>query len=337
MQETWARVRSDLTTYHASSADEEVLVKRVEDLLDKAVKSEESLPYRSSMVEIATQLEFIDSKQAASTEARIQREFERAGTRLRTVLALALGSALLLAAGCLVYILRIERQNRRRYEEILKGRKALEQLSARLRDAQETERRAISRELHDQVGQTLNALLVDAGNLAKRIPPDDAIGQRYLDSIRTLADSSVNTIRDIALLLRPSMLDDLGLVPALEWQAREVGRRSGMWIKVDAGRVSEQLPEEHKTCVYRIVQEGLHNIVQHAGAHHASVMVRQEAECLELAITDDGKGFDARHQRGMGLLGIEERVSYLGGTFTVESQPGQGTVLRVKLPVAETI
>ena len=339
MQETWARVRSDLTTYHASSADEEVLVKRVEDLLDKAVRSEESLPYRSSMVEIATQLEFIDSKQAASTEARIQREFERAGTRLRTVLALALGSALLLAAGCLVYILRIERQNRRRYEEILKGRKALEQLSARLRDAQETERRAISRELHDQVGQTLNALLVDAGNLAKRIPPDDAIGQRYLDSIRTLADSSVNTIRDIALLLRPSMLDDLGLIPALEWQAREVSRRTGIKVEVVAENVPDILPDDVRTCIYRVVQEALQNVSRHSRAKTAVITVRDVGGSLFLSVADDGRGFDPERTRGVGMLGIEERIRQLGGRLEVESAPGKGTTLRATLPVgaAQTV
>ena len=333
MQETWARVRSDLMAYHASTADEAVLVRRVEDLLDQAVQSEETLPVKGSVVEIATQLEFIDSKQAASTEARIQSEFERAGTRLRTVLALALGSALLLAAGCLIYILRIERQNRRRYEEILKARKALEQLSARLREAQETERRAISRELHDQVGQTLNALLVDAGNLARRIQPDDAIGQRYLESIRTLADSSVNAIRDIALLLRPSMLDDLGLIPALEWQAREVSRRTGIKVEVVAENVPDLLSDEVRTCIYRVVQEALQNVSRHSGAKTAVITVRDVGGALFLSVADDGRGFDPERTRGVGMLGIEERIRQLGGRLQVESAPGKGTTLRSALPV----
>src|SRR5205814_6236131 len=129
--------------------------------------------------------------------------------------------AILLAVGCIFYIFRIERQNARRYQEITEGRRALEKLSARLVAAQETERRSISRELHDEVGQTLGAVLVDAANLADRIPAEDTVSHRYLDNIRALADTSVNSIRNIALLLRPSMLDDLGLIPALEWQARE--------------------------------------------------------------------------------------------------------------------
>jgi signal transduction histidine kinase len=137
----------------------------------------------------------------------------------------------------------------------------------------------------------------------------------------------------MALLLRPSMLDDLGLVPALEWQAREVSKRSGIWVKVDATNVSEELPEEHKTCVYRIVQEALHNCVQHASAHNVRVTVDQQPAILRLAIEDDGKGFTPQKERGMGLLGIQERVSHLGGAFAVDSSPGRGTALRVMLPL----
>jgi signal transduction histidine kinase len=253
------------------------------------------------------------------------------------VLNIALGAALLLAAGCIGYILRIERQNRRRYQEIVQARSALQQLSARLVEAQETERRTISRELHDQVGQTLNALLVDAANLAKRIPAEDSISRRYLDNIRSFADSSVNSLRDIALLLRPSMLDDLGLIPALEWQGREVSRRSGIKVKVAAERVPDALPDAVRTCVYRVVQEALHNVSQHSGARSATVTVRQTGESLMLIVEDDGRGFDPGRTRGLGLLGMEERVKLLGGRLEIQSQPGNGTVLRVTLPVAAAV
>src|SRR6185312_14205510 len=97
--------------------------------------------------------------------------------------------------------------------------------------------------------------------------------------------------------------------------------------------VSEQLPEEHKTCVYRVVQEALHNCVQHAGAQHVTVTVKQEAGRLLLTVRDDGKGFDVTHEKGMGLLGMEERVSHLGGNFAVDSQRGSGAMLRVTLPL----
>jgi signal transduction histidine kinase len=107
----------------------------------------------------------------------------------------------------------------------------------------------------------------------------------------------------------------------------------GVRVKVAAEQVSEELPEEHKTCLYRVVQEALHNCVQHSGASNVSVTVRQERDRLLLAVQDDGKGFDTQQERGMGLLGIEERVSHLGGSFAVDSEPGQGAVLRVVLPL----
>jgi len=203
----------------------------------------------------------------------------------------------------------------------------------RLLDAQETERRAISRELHDQVGQTLNAILVDAANLAKRLPAEDAVSRRYLDNIRTFADSSVNSIRDIALLLRPSMLDDLGLVPALEWQAREVARRTGIKVDVTAENVPDSLPDAVRTCIYRVVQEALNNVTRHSGANHTVITVRQEADSLFLTVTDDGRGFDPERTRGLGMVGMEERARQLGGKFEIQSAPGKGAVLRVALPV----
>jgi len=141
-------------------------------------------------------------------------------------------------------------------------------------------------------------------------------------------------VRNMSLLLRPSMLDDLGLVPALQWQAREVWKRSGVWVEVDAETVPEELPEEHRTCIYRIVQEALHNCVQHAEAHHVKITVKREKAGLRLAIEDDGKGFRPNREKGMGLLGMQERVTHLGGQFAIESAPASGTVLRVALPLA---
>lgn len=348
MQDAWSQLSGDLANYRPNTLDEEVLVRRLQGLLDQhwrtindlmgssaTTKRRDAslLPLRTSIVEITTQLQGIDAKQANSTEAQMEGQFEHLGARLSVVLSLGLGAAILLATGCFLYIFRIERQNRYRYQEVLRARKALEQLSARLVDAQETERRTISRELHDQVGQTLNALLVDAANLSKRVQPEDAVSQRYLDNIRKYADSSVNSIRDIALLLRPSMLDDLGLIPALEWQAREVSRRSGIKVKVSAENVTDSLPDEMRTCIYRVVQEALQNVLRHSGAKCATVTVRQDEHSLSLNVEDDGHGFDPTLTRGLGMLGMEERVRQLGGQFEVQSTAGKGTVLRVTLPV----
>jgi signal transduction histidine kinase len=358
LRDAWSRLLNDLASYHSSTLGEAVLLKQVQDLLGRhwqevsramnwspserqrrgaTFYGDEIVPLRMAVLEITTRVEDVDAKQLASTEVQIQSEFENLGRRLSVVLSIALGAALLLAVGSIGYILSIERQNSRRYQEIVQARIALQQLSARLVEAQETERRTISRELHDQVGQTLNALLVDAANLAKRMPAEDSISRRYLDNIRNFADSSVNSLRDIALLLRPSILDDLGLIPALEWQAREVSRRSRIKVKVTAEKVSDSLPDVIRTCVYRVVQEALHNVSRHSGARSATVAVRQTNGSLVLMVEDDGSGFNPGRARGMGLLGMEERVKQLGGCLEIQSQPGKGTVLRVTLPIAAAV
>src|SRR5262249_7351291 len=204
------------------------------------------------------------------------------------------------------YILRLEQQGRARYRALAASRLELEKLSARLVDAQERERRSIARELHDEVGQTLEALLMGLGGLLRHLPPEQQGMREQIHQVKTLAEDSVKNVRDIALLLRPSMLDDLGLIPALEWQAREVSRRSEMEVDVHSEMVSEDLPDEVKICVYRLVQEALNNAAAHASAKSARVSVARTADKVRIEITDDGQGFDARRVRGLGLLGMEE-------------------------------
>jgi signal transduction histidine kinase len=134
--------------------------------------------------------------------------------------------------------------------------------------------------------------------------------------------------------LRPSMLDDLGLVAALEWQAREARKRAGLAVDFTEENVSDALPEEHKTCVYRLVQEALNNCLKHAAATRLRIVLRQEPNRLVLHVQDDGRGFDSKRIRGVGLLGMSERVHHLSGTFEIESEEGRGTRLRVTLPLA---
>jgi signal transduction histidine kinase len=138
----------------------------------------------------------------------------------------------------------------------------------------------------------------------------------------------------MALLLRPSMLDDLGLVPALKWQAREISKRTSMDVSV-AADLPDDLPDDFKTCIYRVVQEALHNSASHARAKTVRIRVQQEPNRLILSIQDDGQGFDSQQVRGLGLLGIQERVAQLGGKCTVHSAPGTGTVLTVELPMLQ--
>ncbi len=324
LSNAWAAVLDNLNGYRAFSREEAARLNELRQMLER--EAQRTQQTETDIVEIDTRVRDVDALQLAATTEAIHRQFEASGRHLGVVLEIALFAAMLLAAGCILYIWRIERLNGRRYEEIVG-------LSASLVAAQETERRSISRELHDEVGQTLGAVLVDAGALANRIPAADDASHRYLDNIRTLTDASLNAIRNIALLLRPSMLDDLGLIPALEWQAREVSRRSGVKVKVKADNVSDALPDAVRTCVYRIAQEALTNVSRHSGAKSAQVAVEQTAGSLLLTVSDDGSGFDPKTTRGIGLLGMEERVKQLGGMIEVRSQPGGGTTLRVSLPL----
>ena len=253
--------------------------------------------------------------------------------RLTAMLAATLCLGVILAGFVITHLLRTERDAMARYEETMRARSELQRLSARLLEAQENERRTISRELHDQVGQSLSALLLDLGNLAAVTPAENGEAHKLLCTVKRLAEESVSVVRNMSLLLRPSMLDDLGLVPAIRWQAREVSRRTGIRIDVVADEVADELPEEHKTCIYRVVQEALHNAARHAEARAVRVGIRQEAHRLLLSVQDEGKGFDPKETRGLGLIGMEERVKHLDGVFRVQSKPGQGTLVAIDLPL----
>jgi signal transduction histidine kinase len=175
---------------------------------------------------------------------------------------------------------------------------------------------------------------MEAGNAAARVSPDSTEVRRHVESIKRLAEASVQVIRNMSLLLRPSMLDDLGLVPALEWQAREVFKRTGLRVQVTADENASELPDEHKTCIYRVVQEALHNCARHAQARNVTVEVHRQPSEIVLTVEDDGHGFDSRRVRGLGLVGMEERVHHLGGELHVKSRPGAGTTIAVMLPLA---
>ena len=291
------------------------------------------LPRRALMIALADRIDFFNEQVLASGGRRVTELFAGLRQRVIAILGLTLGMGSILAAASIIHILRMEREGRLRYDQIQRAQEELTKLSARLVDAQEQERRAISRELHDQIGQSLNALRVDLSNLAAITPPDSQDAQRFLGAARSLADESIKALRNMALLLRPSMLDDLGLVAALGWQAREVSRRTGIRVDLVTDNVPEELPEGHRTCVYRVVQEALHNVSRHAEAHKVQIAVRQEGGDLLLTVQDDGKGFDPQLVRGLGLLGMEERAKHLGGTFHIRSQLGGGTLLRVSLPL----
>jgi signal transduction histidine kinase len=290
-------------------------------------------PVQKQILDWSGKLQVWNGERLQHADRALVTQFADLQGGLSRVLAIGFGSGLLLVLGSMAYIVRLDRQTRARYVELARSQHALQQLSARLVDAQETERRAISRELHDEVGQSLGALLVDIGRLSTTLSGGHPEVKTQLDNLKSVAEQTFQTVRNIALLLRPSMLDDLGLAAALEWQGREVSRRSQIEVSVESESAPEDLPDEYKIYIYRLVQEALNNAVRHSGARNAKVVVERQQESIMVRVTDDGCGFDPARLRGMGILGMEERVKHLGGTLRVESQPGKGTTVTADLPI----
>ena len=294
---------------------------------------DEVFPRRQNMLAIADQIANINEQQLNAGNDQVVGLLLKFQARLVITLVAALALGLGLAALSMHRILKLEAQVHTRYEEAAEARSELKGLSARLVQAQESERRALSRELHDEVGQSLSAVLIELRNLSLGLATKSKdLLSEHVETIKTLVEGTIRVVRNMALLLRPSMLDDLGLVPALKWQAREVSKRTSLDVSVAAELVSDDFPDEYKTCIYRVVQEALHNVSNHARASSVRIRVQQEQDRLTLSIQDDGTGFDSKQVKGLGLLGIQERVNRLDGRCTVHSAPGIGTRLVVELP-----
>jgi signal transduction histidine kinase len=273
---------------------------------------------RTAMLDLADRVARWTEQEITSGDEKLGAMFDAFRFRLVLILALTLAGGIALAGITAARLLRTQTE--------------LGKLSARLVSAQEEERRSISRELHDEVGQSLTALAMEAGAAAS-LPEDSPDLRQRLQSIRRLAESSMSTVRNLSLLLRPSMLDDLGLVPALRWHAREVSKRTGIKVRVMAENLDDTLPDEYNTCIYRVVQEALNNSARHAHARSVRVQVSGSAGKVRLAVADDGDGFDLRQAHGLGIVGMAERVRNAGGEFQIDSAPGDGTTLSVMLPL----
>lgn len=206
----------------------------------------------------------------------------------------------------------------------------MRELSQQIVATQEEERRKLSRELHDHVGQLLTGLRLALGRIER--------GGHATGDARAIVDDLTRTVRDLASGLRPSMLDDLGLQPALEWLGRDVSRRSGIAVSVAVDGGLENLPDAYRTCAYRVVQEALTNVVKHAAATNADVTVTRQRFALTIRVADNGSGLVQDHKSGgLGLRGLEERVKELAGSLQITSVPGEGTTIAAVLPLAEEV
>jgi signal transduction histidine kinase len=261
-------------------------------------------------------------------------EFSLSGARSLVIVVLL---GLVVAAASVIRLSHLENRAEQERLQTERAEKELRLLSQKLVRAQEDERRTISRELHDEVGQTLTALRVELGNLEKLRSGPERDFQDHLEDAKGLTAQTLQSVRNLAAGLRPSLLDDLGLGPALEWQAREFSRRTGIPVEVTRDDSIPELPDGHRTCLYRVVQEALTNCARHAEATEIRIALQADSGRISLTVQDDGRGLpeNAKAVTGLGLVGLEERVRELGGALELKSRAGKGAWLCASLPLPE--
>ncbi len=295
-------------------------------------------PKREHILSISDTVRQLNRESYARQQAQIADLYRRSRIRIVVTSGVLLALSVGVAAIVLVQTGRLERALRVEMERDAENRLALRRLSERLVHAQEEERRAIARELHDEIGQALTAIKMELSVAERGSAGSDALDGNRLGEARSITDRALNAVRDLSKLLHPPLLDDMGLLATLDWYLGAFSRRTGIRTELLREGIDERMSPNVETHAYRIVQEALTNVARHARATKCSVKVRRLSGTVRVEVADDGIGFDTQAGKvkaggGLGLLGIAERVETLGGTFELESSPGEGTRLVVELPV----
>jgi signal transduction histidine kinase len=242
-----------------------------------------------------------------------------------------------LAFGIMTLRARVERN--RAEQELKSSREQLRNLAAHLQSAREAERTHLAREIHDELGQYLTGLKIDVASLEELIKQrGPEAGQQLLRKVQAMSqllDTTVESVRKIASELRPAVLDSLGLLAAIEWQAEEFQRRTGIRCECFLTAEEAKLDRDCATAVFRILQESLTNIMRHANATRVTITLEQEAGQYLMEIKDDGEGIqadDLDKADSLGVLGMKERAHLFGGSVSIHGEPGKGTTVEVKIP-----
>ena len=300
------------------------------------------VPQRELAIRVSEEVQALNRNAFVQQQSGVVAVYGTTQRRVWESLGLALALSLGIGMLATLYAGRLERRVREQRVKDAQNTRDLQELSAKLITAQEEERRTIARELHDEVGQVLTAIKVELA-VAQRSIDAGGGGVHLLDNARSIADGALSTVRDLSRLLHPALLDDLGLVSAVEWHLRGFGSRHGIRVEVVHDGMHERLAPETEAAAYRIVQEAVTNVARHARATTCRVQLQRLPDTVMIEIEDDGIGFDpadagrAGAGRGLGLVGIRERVSHLRGTFRLETATGQGTRLVVVLPARTRI
>ncbi len=229
------------------------------------------------------------------------------------------------------------------YQEVQAREELRGELLRQIVSAQEGERQRIARELHDGTGQILTALSLGLAAASASVQRDPALAARQLNELKTMSTQVIKELHDLVMGLRPSILDDLGLVPALRGQVQKFEERTRIVTRFEVNGRIRRIQPEIETTIFRIAQESLTNVVKHADARHVTVQLTYDETTIQLMVQDDGSGFDqdtalqADSAYRWGLLGMQERVSLAGGDWKIDSQPGAGTTIQVSIPITEIV
>jgi signal transduction histidine kinase len=292
------------------------------------------LPRWNTVVLLAQEITKLNEADLRQDQRRLEVSQERFQHFLRAMLVGALVLGLLVAVLAIHRFVVLQRKSEQHQQEVEHAQQELRRLSRRMVQVQEEERTFISRELHDSVGQALTAIGLELASLG----PLQGSGNKFesrVREIKQLSEETLASLRDLAMGLRPSMLDDMGLGPALEWQGRQFSRRLGIPVVVTVLGTLDDIPDKQRTCIFRVVQEALTNCSKHAHARRIGVQVAIKPDAIHVIIEDDGVGFDTQKVTvdGIGLLGMQERVEELGGTLSIRSETQKGTRLELQVPV----
>jgi signal transduction histidine kinase len=241
--------------------------------------------------------------------------------------------------------------NTRLFDELLAAHQRQAALARQLVEVQELERRRLAQEIHDDVSQSLTAIMLQLGLVRRSLPETGGTAQPILEQTELLTQETLNGVRRMIAGLRPPVLDELGLLPALRQLGHELQAAAGVAVTIESIGLPDRLSSQFETALFRITQEALANIRKHAHASRVSVILRAEADGLSLSVRDDGVGLPQASPPGQhpaqrvvaqdwqvaashfGLIGIEERAAQLNGSLRLRSAPGQGTWLRVEFPL----
>ena len=295
------------------------------------------MPKREGVMNISEEVQALNRSAFVQQQLDIAALYRATQRRVWQTVGFALAASLAIALVVTMYASRLEQRVQRQRLRDAETTRDLQRLSSQLLTAQEEERRSIARELHDEVGQVLTAIKVELAIAERAV---DAAGGDIaaLRNARGIADGALHTVRDLSRLLHPAMLDDLGLAPAIDWYLKGFGRRHGLKIELLKDGVDQRLTADTEAAVYRIVQEALTNVAKHAQATTVRVFLQRLTNTLLVTIEDDGIGFRPEEvsepgtTRGIGLVGIRERVMQLRGNLRLETAPGKGTRLTVEVP-----